>query len=622
MFDCKTNRLDYGTLLCPPSGYRLDQAVATTYSADLGTLLSIPVALVYAQTLEGDLTGARFQLLEAIKRFSKEVTIYHQAGQLHVPSGLNWLHAFLEDALVPILPLDAFTAFHPKIWVLRYVPTDEETRAKNPVRFRVIVLSRNLTFNRRWDVAACLEGEVGEEVKAVNQPLIDFIQWLHGQRAIPKIADFIGQLSRVSFATPDPFESHAFHPIGIPTHPTNPLGSQKARKTLVMSPFLHEAALRQLRANTQSELFLFSERHELEKLPTALLETLTSYHLSDLVVDGESLSAAEEGTTDIQRQHLHAKLFAFENKEETTWFLGSANATQAALVRNFEFMLELKGHTPATRIHRTFKELVCEGDGKGPFESFKPEMGGKDDAEERRREAEFRRFEYALLNSEIRAQVRPAEMGTNFDLHLALHLETVPVRSDLVVTVQPFNTKQKITPRRLETGKVENCVFENLGELELSRFVHFRIESPDGELHHGFLFRIEVEDLPADRLENILKKIIDSRDKFFDYLRFLLAEEITKEDLLAGTGLDGENTNHNSDTEGWYFDLPIYEQLLVAASRSPRKLAEVDEVIRHLSQGTEESECVIPDTFLSFWESFRQAIPTSKEGSGKWSEKC
>ena len=47
MLDFKKHRLDYGAMLVPPSGYRLAKAVAATYTLDLNTLLSIPVALFF-----------------------------------------------------------------------------------------------------------------------------------------------------------------------------------------------------------------------------------------------------------------------------------------------------------------------------------------------------------------------------------------------------------------------------------------------------------------------------------------------------------------------------------------------------------------------------------------------
>ena len=614
MLDCKRNRLDYGELLRPPSGFRLNRAVATTYSADLGTLLSIPIALVYAQTLEGDVTGTRFQLLEAIKQFSRQVKIYHQKGQLHVPSRMNWLHAHLEDALVEILPDDAFTAFHPKLWVIRYTPSDEESNT--PAHYRVIVLSRNLTFDRSWDVAACLDGVPGKKLQKTNRPLIDFIRWLDKQSPIPELEEMLDELGRVEFATPHPFESHAFHPMGVDGYTEHAITSRKSQDTLVLSPFLHKDALKRLRSNTERQFSLFSERRELEKLPTDLLGRMENHHLLDLIVDGERLSNAEEGASDVQQQNLHAKLFLFETKEETSWFLGSANATLAAVEKNVEFMLEMRGKAPATRIRPRLKELTGDEDGAGPFVSFDPDAGSKDNAEERKKQEQTRRFEYALLNSNIHGLVEPAENGKNFDLHLTLELERVPSHPGLVLTVKPLNTSQSLKPHRLHSGQTVTCTFANLSEVELSRFLHFRIESTDGELQHEFLLRIDIDDLPQDRLENILRKIIDSSDKFFDYLRFLLADEINKEDLLAAVSAGVPPSSSPEISEGWHFHLPIYEQLLVVASRSPRKLAEVDEIIRHLTTG--DSETVIPETFLSFWEAFRSLIPAPQPKKPSW----
>ena len=64
MLDIKKHRLDYGAMLIPPPGFRLTKAVAATYSLDLNTLLSIPVALFFSQTLEGNFEAERVQLLK------------------------------------------------------------------------------------------------------------------------------------------------------------------------------------------------------------------------------------------------------------------------------------------------------------------------------------------------------------------------------------------------------------------------------------------------------------------------------------------------------------------------------------------------------------------------------
>ena len=604
MLDCKSDRLDYGSLLAPPAGYELDRAIATTYSADLGALLSIPVALVYAHTLEGDLTGTRFQLLEAIKKFSRQVKVYHQMGQLHVPSKLNWLYAYLEDSLSPILMDDAFSAFHPKLWIIRYSPLEEGAGPK----FRLIVLSRNLTFDRSWDVAACLDGTPGRQQVSENTPLLDFVRWLHERDPIDQLEPFLAELSKVKFQSPEPYHQHAFHPIGIADYREAPYLHFKARRALIMSPFLHEKALRTLRENVDNRLYLFSRRHDLEVLPPELTDQFRAYHLDDQVIEGEQQEGAEDGDTDIQKQDLHAKLFMFGNDGECTWFLGSANATKAAAERNIEFMIELRTSKSRARIQRTLKQFIGDEKHPGPFTPFVPSLTEKDTSEELLQQSNFRRFQHTLLSSEIKGAVVQSANETNFDLTLTLDLSKTASFPDLSATVLPFNTKQKFVPALIKPGISNEWTFENLSEVELSRFIHVRVEQSESDLSHDFLLRIEIDGLPHDRLENILRKIIDTPDKFFDYLRFLLADEITKEDLLTSGQLEPSDVSANED-RNWSFDLPIYEQLLVTAARQPSRLAEVDEIIQHLSSEEHPSSWIIPETFLSFWEVFRTQIP-------------
>ena len=64
MLNLTSDRLDYGDQLRAPAGYTFDQAIATTYSLDLETLIAASLALNLDQTLEGDLSGEKIALLE------------------------------------------------------------------------------------------------------------------------------------------------------------------------------------------------------------------------------------------------------------------------------------------------------------------------------------------------------------------------------------------------------------------------------------------------------------------------------------------------------------------------------------------------------------------------------
>lgn len=59
MLSPNKNRLDYGEHLIPPKGYELARAIATTFSLDLNTLLTVPIAMCFGHTLEGDVEDMR-----------------------------------------------------------------------------------------------------------------------------------------------------------------------------------------------------------------------------------------------------------------------------------------------------------------------------------------------------------------------------------------------------------------------------------------------------------------------------------------------------------------------------------------------------------------------------------
>lgn len=74
--------------------------------------------------------------------------------------------ALLENSIFPV-SLERNANFHPKLWVIKY---HSETEA---AVIKVIVLSRNLTFDRSMDIAVEVTGTIGQETKEENRPLAD-----------------------------------------------------------------------------------------------------------------------------------------------------------------------------------------------------------------------------------------------------------------------------------------------------------------------------------------------------------------------------------------------------------------------------------------------------------------
>ena len=54
-----------------------------------------------------------------------------------------------------------------------------------PTRLRLLVLSRNLTRDRSWDLSLSLDGKVGRGRRPLNNPLVELVRRLPSMSATP-----------------------------------------------------------------------------------------------------------------------------------------------------------------------------------------------------------------------------------------------------------------------------------------------------------------------------------------------------------------------------------------------------------------------------------------------------
>lgn len=129
----------YTDALRPPPGYRFERAVATTYSLDLQTLLTIPLhlALFSADGTLEELVEDGVALLEALRRTTDRVTVFAQSARLLAPRQPQVLFGLLEPTVIEVAPRSATGVFHPKLWAIRF-----RNRATDAERLRLLVLSR------------------------------------------------------------------------------------------------------------------------------------------------------------------------------------------------------------------------------------------------------------------------------------------------------------------------------------------------------------------------------------------------------------------------------------------------------------------------------------------------
>ncbi|MCP3669460.1 MAG: hypothetical protein GY814_03285 [Gammaproteobacteria bacterium] len=611
MLDYKNDRLDYGMQLVPPEGYALDRAVATTFSLDLDTLLSIPVALHFSQTLDGKLTGERFQVLEAIKRASKTVQIYCQSGRIKIPRGQNALYAYIEPMVHEILPGGPFESFHPKVWVLRYVAKDL------PVVYRVLVMSRNLTFDRSWDLAASFEGRVvNKRAKQANDDLLKLLEYLNSVAPMDGYATLQAELSKVIFDTPDGFEGNPHFVLSGLDGLEHPVRAARAKRTLIISPFLHKKTLTRLRKMTKDECWLFGRHEELRNIPADNLSHYDEvYQISRLVVDGEQITGTgainssaeidEEDSNEIEEQNLHAKLFVLEDDNNgVTWHLGSANATEAGMSRNTELGVELRGDIANVGIDQLLLQLLGDNPDK-PLRVFERyESGEVVDAEiETEAETVLRQLEHELLLKLGKAKARITATAEKDKYDLTINASRPQLPKGCSIGLRPFNTQ--VEWALLDNGN-DVLSFGNIPEHELSAFIEVQIRTDTG-VHRQFLRKIDVDGMPDTRIAMIFRRIVENQSSFLRYIQFLLQDDINKTDLLGEINRC-ESTGDSHSFDLWAQDSELYERLLVAASRDPRRLRDIDALLQQIKLDSDANQ-VIPETFQEFWHTFSGFIP-------------
>ncbi len=166
--------------LQPPSGYRFDAGVATTYSLSLGALLGLPAHFALLGDHDNSAEEDPLRLVEGLRRASRRLAVFCERGRMEAPPAGNAL-AVLAEGMVHEVCAPHGGAFHPKIWALRYVAIDAAAEPATVVR--LLVLTRNLTWDRCWDVSLRLDarkGQGGQQQAAGGLPALAAAEYRRG----------------------------------------------------------------------------------------------------------------------------------------------------------------------------------------------------------------------------------------------------------------------------------------------------------------------------------------------------------------------------------------------------------------------------------------------------------
>ncbi len=620
------DRLDYGQILAPPEGFVLDFAIGTTYSLDLDALVGASIALGLSVDVDSDLVKNPICLLEALRTTGDKVALFCEGGQIHVPGKVNPLYILLEKMVFQVITQKSrssksYPSFHPKFWLLRF--RDEK---KNPL-YRVVVLSRNLTFDRSWDLTFAMEGRVSNDKTTKNLPVEDFLGYLtdylpsdeNGKEKKKRIRNVIRELPYVKFELDSKeFDDFEFLPTGIKRKGGSlrsskdkhfdPLFRNSAHETLVMSPFLTNSVIKDLivknRYLNRAHYMLFTRAESLEKLDPIDCVPFRFFVLKDLVAEGESAISEETETSNygktvgendlseqqqnFQNQDIHAKIFMVRKDSDVCLYLGSMNASHKAIYSNVEFTILLK--TKSARLNmKLLASFLFNGDEDGKLNPFEEVKLG-----ERKRSSDEEDEKLSILDGYVKliTRINPyavvSENGEFYDI--TVNFERYDV-SDYTVTVRPLLSK-KTEPLS------QNVQFKNLSLAQLSSF--YVVAVSDGTRTVERVIIIPTEGIPEDREKTIVSNIVENEDCFYRYVAFLLGDSY----VMGAFELSESGVAKNEVNSLKYDRLPpLYEKMLKTAATDPERLKEIDYLLSAVS-----ADGVIPEEFENMYGVFKKVV--------------
>ena len=591
------DRLDYSELLSPPAGYRMQTAVGTTYSLNLETLLGIPLALA----LEGVSAEGEQQdllLLEVIRKNAHKIHLFCEAGRISVPMKERKVLSLLENSVTQVNPPGG-KSFHPKVWVVEYLP---EKKKDSPF-YRVLVLSRNLTFDRSWDLAVVLEGYRTENIAEANKPLANFIAYLNKfqkrgkqKRAVKELADavlyadFKPQLRGKKY-----FFDYEFLPLGIGEDDSaGELFDNTFHDLVVISPFLTGSVIERLKKKRlkAGRITLISRIEALRDLGRELLGDVDCWHLKDMIIEGESMLDDEE--LQHSKQELHAKLYLKTKSSWSELWIGSANCTHSAFGGNIEFLIKLNCYNYQYNRGKLLGDLMGEEAAENPFEKWEPEERSWIPEDRILRDMDLLAGQIAGYKAQ--AEVFSEDGTDRYRLQVAFK-NSIDIPENMEVNIAPL-----MRPGLAKAFENTLC-FGDIGLSDISMFYRIEIKQEAKELQ--FVMKIPTSGIPAHRDAAIFKDIIGNRQGFFQYVSLILGEDMT---LTLAEILNIKKGAEWARKEIYEYRPVLYEKMLKASAQNPERLQELEDIMVILSEAIEGSEDIVPDDFRELMNVFRNTV--------------
>jgi hypothetical protein len=335
-------KFSFTEFLKPPDGWRTDQAILSTYSADLVVIVTSLLALSGCD-LEGR-TASRVELVKAIEALRGRVRVLAQEGRVAIPGAPVPILRLLDRFLLTVVTDERENSFHPKAALLRFYNVDDP----GDHQWRIWLGSRNLTRALNWETGLVLvsrsdgKGQPIEGLSLVGKALA-----ARAKLAVLTPRRVSAELAKLTWECPPGCDIRRVSLLGPGLEKGFPDPPADTERMFVVSPFLDAKTVRMAArwGGPKTHRTLVSTDLEFQRLLHEDGQVFTGFNnlcrqpLPDLPAEcAVEIAEGEEAPP----QGLHAKLlFAAKGKRRQLW-LGSPNATERGWQgRNMEIVAEL-----------------------------------------------------------------------------------------------------------------------------------------------------------------------------------------------------------------------------------------------------------------------------------------
>ena len=308
--------------------------------------------------------------------------------------------------------------------------------------------------------------------------------------------------------------------------------------------------------------------------------------LKDDIVDGEDYISDE--TVEKQKQDIHAKIYIRRKNNDVALYMGSMNASYAAIHENVEMMIRLGTRWKYYDGQTFLKEIFCgeEDSPTNPFEEVHVSTDKQDIPEDEAKELE--QVIKELCRIRMQAEVIAAEK--KYDV--LVHIDGEINNREAEISLAPLRRSNFVPIAR-------EMIFPEMDVLQLTDFFQVKVKRNETEIIRVIM--IPTWGLPEERESAVVNSVIKDKRSFVEYIAFILGDDyllsLLEESILGKSGFFGNNSDR----------MPaLYEKMLRTALEEPARLKEIEYVLKMIHDNT-----IIPDEFRTLYDTFKSTLGMS-----------